>query len=209
MKVLNLYAGLGGNRKLWADCDVTAVEIDPDIAKVYQEQPEMRHDTVIVGDAHQYLLDHHDEFDFIWSSPPCVTHTSMNIATRHDLKRYPDMSLYQEIIFLTHHVEVPWIVENVAPYYDVLIPAAEVGRHLFWSNFYIQAHPIPQPESFIKLATVEAKQALMDWLGIHYDHNIYIGNNHDPCQPLRSAVHPELGNQVFKCAGENRQMRLL
>jgi len=36
MKILNLYAGLGGNRALWdADCDdVTAVEYDHDIANI-------------------------------------------------------------------------------------------------------------------------------------------------------------------------------
>ena len=27
MKILNLYAGIGGNRKLWGDVDVVAVEI--------------------------------------------------------------------------------------------------------------------------------------------------------------------------------------
>ena len=29
MKVLNLYCGIGGNRKLWEDVEVTAVELDP------------------------------------------------------------------------------------------------------------------------------------------------------------------------------------
>ena len=37
MKVLNLYAGIGGNRKLWQDVDVTAVELNPQIAKIYQD----------------------------------------------------------------------------------------------------------------------------------------------------------------------------
>ena len=37
LKVLNLYAGIGGNRKLWENVEVTAVEIEPDIATVYQE----------------------------------------------------------------------------------------------------------------------------------------------------------------------------
>ena len=31
MKVLNLYAGIGGNRKLWEDVEVTAVELNPKI----------------------------------------------------------------------------------------------------------------------------------------------------------------------------------
>lgn len=72
MKILNLYAGLGGNRKLWIGAEITAVENDPRIAAVYSRlYPE---DTVIIGDAHQYLLENYSEFDFIWSSPP-VKHT--------------------------------------------------------------------------------------------------------------------------------------
>lgn len=69
MRILNLYAGIGGNRAQWGDeHDVTAVEFDPRIAAAYEKL--WPNDTVIVGDAHQYLLDHHAEFDFIWSSPP-------------------------------------------------------------------------------------------------------------------------------------------
>jgi len=37
MKVLNLYACLGGNRLKWTDCEVTAVELDPELARMYQE----------------------------------------------------------------------------------------------------------------------------------------------------------------------------
>jgi DNA (cytosine-5)-methyltransferase 1 len=36
MKVLNLYAGIGGNRKLWKDCEVTAVELNPEVAEIYK-----------------------------------------------------------------------------------------------------------------------------------------------------------------------------
>ena len=73
MKVLNLYACLGGNRYKWTDCEVTAVELDPEAARLYQER--FPNDTVIIADAHQYLLDHFKEFDFIWSSPPCPSHS--------------------------------------------------------------------------------------------------------------------------------------
>ena len=71
MKVLNLDAGLGGNRKFWTDVDVTAVELNPDIAKIYQDF--FPDDKVIVADAHQYLLEHYQEFErgLIWDSPPC------------------------------------------------------------------------------------------------------------------------------------------
>lgn len=64
MKILNLYAGIGGNRKLWGeDNEVTAIEYDENIAKIYQEN--FPNDKVIVTDAHEYLLEHFREFDFI------------------------------------------------------------------------------------------------------------------------------------------------
>lgn len=82
MKILNLYAGLGGNRKNWGDeHEVTAVEMEQKIADVYKAN--FTNDTVIVGDAHEYLLNNADNFDFIWSSPPCQTHSRMMKATRH------------------------------------------------------------------------------------------------------------------------------
>ena len=107
--VLNLYAGLGGNRKHW-DANVTAVEIDPKIAAVYQRNhPE---DTVIIGDAHEYLLDNFQHYDFIWSSPPCQSHTRMIRGGRNRKPRYPVMDLYQEIIFLNNSYKGKWVVEN-------------------------------------------------------------------------------------------------
>ena len=136
MKVLNLYAGIGGNRKLWADVDVTAVELNPDIAKIYQDFfPE---DKVIVADAHEYLLQHYKEFDFIWSSPPCPTHSLLRYSQK---KRYtpvfPSMILYEEIIFLNHYFAGKWVVENVKSYYRPLIRPNEIGRHYYWANFFI------------------------------------------------------------------------
>ena len=57
MKILNLYAGIGGNRKLWGDGhEITAIEFNPEIAKIYQDF--FPNDKVIVTDAHQYLLEH-------------------------------------------------------------------------------------------------------------------------------------------------------
>lgn len=198
MRVLNLYAGLGGNRKLWDGALVTAIENDESIANVYKRlHPD---DTVIIGDAHQYLLDHYQEFDFIWSSPPCQTHSKMNKATRHKTRRYPDMTLYQEIIFLQNFFKGKWIVENVDPYYEPLIKAKKHGRHLFWSNFEFTEFDVPRPANFINLANMAGKQALMDWLGIHYEENIYYGNNHCPAQILRNCVHPLLGNHIYQHA---------
>jgi DNA (cytosine-5)-methyltransferase 1 len=140
MKILNLYAGLGGNRSLWSGHEVTAVEYDPGIASIYQDRfPE---DTVVIGDAHEYLAKHYAEFDFIWSSPPCQSHSSFrqNIGVRFRGVEpvYPDMSLYQEILFLQYNCKTKWVVENVRPYYKPLIePSVELQRHYFWANFEI------------------------------------------------------------------------
>lgn len=140
MKILNLYAGIGGNRKLWKGHEVTAVEHNQSIADIYKKN--FPHDAVIVGDAHQYLLDHYKEFDFIWSSPPCPSHSDIRRcgvhAGRYDAL-YPDMALYQEIILLKHFAKCDWVIENVKPYYKYLIePSFNLGRHPFWSNLVIE-----------------------------------------------------------------------
>lgn len=148
MKILNLYAGIGGNRKLWGDeHQITAIEYDPKIAKCYKSI--FPNDNVLVQDAHEYLLKHYHEFDFIWSSPPCQSHTVMNISNHispykdnaKQLKngggiraRYPDMSLYQEIIFLSNFFKGKWCVENVRAYYEPLIRPYSFGNHWFWTN---------------------------------------------------------------------------
>ena len=197
MRVLNLYAGLGGNRKLWGYCEVTAVEYTQKIADVYQQlNPD---DTVIVADAHQYLLEHYKEFDFIWSSPPCQSHSKMIRSGRNRKPRYPDMKLYEEILFLQYNFKGHWVVENVKPYYPPLVqPQAELGRHLVWSNFPVSQCEVPEFRNFINRQNLEAGELLKDWLGIHYEGNIYYEGNHCPTQVLRNCVHPDLGYHVYK-----------
>ena len=143
-KILNLYACLGGNRAKWdevaiekgIEIEVTAVELDQELARMYKER--FPNDIVIVADAHQYLLDHFKEFDFIWSSPPCPTHSRVRIIQKNQdffIPKYPDMTLYEEIIFLENHFFGKYVVENVIPYYEPLIEAQKRGRHLYWCNF--------------------------------------------------------------------------
>jgi DNA (cytosine-5)-methyltransferase 1 len=200
-KVLNLYAGIGGNRKLWEGVEVTAVEHAAQIANVYKElHPQ---DTVIVADAHKYLADHYREFDFIWSSPPCQSHSRMIKATRHDVARYPDMNLYQEIIFLQNFFSGKWVVENVKPYYEPLIPpTATLGRHYFWANFQIKPFEVQSPKGFINMETVAGAERLKDWLGLRYEGQIYYQDHHSPTQVLNNCVHPDLGLHVFNAAQE-------
>ena len=201
MKILNLYAGIGGNRKLWNDvvpgATITAIEKDIKIAAVYQELNQ--NDEVIIGDAHKYLLDNHSNFDFIWSSPPCQSHSKMMKATRHKLNKYPDMSLYQEIIFLQNFFKGKWIVENVKPYYKPLIkPTKEIGRHLFWSNFNLdEIEEIKSPGNFINKGNKQGVEDLKKWLGLEYQGNLYYENNHCPGQVLRNCVHPLIGKQIL------------
>ena len=140
MKILNLYACLGGNRYKWNevknDIEVIAVELDPELAKLYQER--FPNDTVIIADAHQYLLDHYQEFDFIWTSPPCPTHSRARywgFGINGKKPIFPDMKLYQEIIFLQHHCKTKYCVENVIPYYEPMFNPKKRGRHLYWTNF--------------------------------------------------------------------------
>ena len=198
MKILNLYSGLGGNRKKWEGVQVTAVEMEPDIAAVYQAQhPD---DTVIIGDAMQYLLDHHHEYDGVWASPPCPSHSMMQLATRHDVACYPDMSLYQIIIFLKHRFKGKWwVVENVLSYYrkdlNITFQPQIVDRHAFWASFHIPDFKMDKPKNFIDSVK---QQDLKDWLGIQYDGNIYYKGNHCPNQVLRNCVHPDLGEHVFE-----------
>ena len=142
MKILNLYACLGGNRYKWnevkSDIEVTAVELDPEAARLYQER--FPNDTVIVADAHQYLLEHYKEFDFIWSSPPCPSHSRVRFSQKSResfMPVYPDLKLYEEILFLENYFEGKYCVENVIPYYEPLINAQKRGRHLYWTNFIL------------------------------------------------------------------------
>ena len=108
MKILNLYAGIGGNRKLWGDDhEITAVEYNQEIAMIYADH--FPTDTVVVADAHEYLLQHYREFDFIWSSVPCTTHSRSNLfLNAQGIERYPDMKLWQEIIFRNTVLKKRW-----------------------------------------------------------------------------------------------------
>jgi DNA (cytosine-5)-methyltransferase 1 len=199
MKILNLYACLGGNRYKWnevkSDIEVTAIELDPELAQMYKER--FPNDTVIVADAHQYLLDHYKEFDFIWSSPPCPSHSKMVLATRHEIDIYPDMKLYEEIILLKYKFKGKYCVENVKSYYEPLIQPQEINRHYYWSNFRIPNIQIKPLNNFSKAT----RNQVATWLGFNYlGNNIYLKGNHCPAQVLRNCIHPNEGRVIFETA---------
>ncbi|WP_312312183.1 DNA cytosine methyltransferase [Empedobacter brevis] len=196
-KVLNLYACLGGNRLLWEDCEVTAVELDPELARLYQER--FPNDKVIIADAHQYLLDHYQEFDFIWSSPPCPTHSRARywaFGANGKKPIYPDMKLYEEILFLQHYYKTgKYVVENVVPYYDPLIPAKKRGRHLYWTNFNL-----PSDLQDRRFPICSAKNELKGLCEFHnYDFTKYNGNQ-SVLKIARNLVDFKAGETIYNTA---------
>lgn len=214
MKILNLYAGIGGNRKLWSDDhEITAVELSPEIANVYSKF--FPRDKVIVGDAHQYLLDNYKEFDFIWSSPPCVTHSRIN--KNFGFVRYVDLKLYQEIILLNEWFKGKFCVENVIPYYgqkgliiEGLLPQQH-HRHLFWCNFKIRTTNKANPPKKINIKAQKSRNktfiknddpdSLAELIGMPKIINkVYVNGNHSPGQLYRNCVHPKIGKMILDCA---------
>jgi len=197
MKILNLYACLGGNRYKWnevkSDIEVTAVELDPECARLYQER--FPNDKVIIADAHQYLLDHYKEFGFIWSSPPCPTHSRFNVSMKTKRKmKFPDMKLYEEVIFLDNFFNGKYVVENVIPYYEPLIPAKKRHRHLYWTNFNL-------PNKLTERTNPDFSR-VKDVVGVmskfhDYDFKKYKGNQPNN-KIARNLVDYEAGKTIFE-----------
>lgn len=200
IKALNAYACLGGNRCKWddvADIEVTAVELDQELAKLYQER--FPKDKVIVTDAHQYLIDHYKEFDFIWTSPPCPSHSRVRISqkTRKNFKPlYPDLKLYEEIIFLENYFDGKYVVENVIPYYEPLIPAQKRGRHLYWCNFNLP-NDIGERKMFKNMIEAGNIKQLSEFHG--YDFTKYKGEQRLN-KIARNLVDYEAGKIIFQTA---------
>jgi len=201
MKILNLYAGIGGNRKLWDDeHEVTAVEWSPEIIAVYRKL--YPNDKAIARDAHQYLLDHYQEFDFIWSSPPCPSHSRMRTSLVKSRPVYPDMQLWQEIIFLDKFFKGKYVVENVIPYYKPFLEPQDIlDRHMIWANFPVDGMKFER--NYKGRITDQNKETLAAEYGIE----LPLGTK-DQRKLLRNAVNPLLGLHLLNAA-QTKQGALL
>jgi len=195
MKILNLYAGIGGNRKLWGDeHEITAVEYVPEIAKIYQDF--YPNDKVIIADAHQYLLEHFSEFDFIWSSPPCPTHSrvakagAISVKGKINYVSYPDMKLYEEILLLQGYFKGKWCVENVIAWYDPLIPPNEIADHYFWTNFILLPFT----------GNGRNHHGGVEGLQVTKGFNLEKYKGIDKIKILRNCVEPEVGKHILDLA---------
>ena len=199
IKVLNLYAGIGGNRKLWKNVEVTAIENNKEIAKIYIEN--FPDDYVHVGDAHQYLLKYYKKYDFIWSSRPCKSHSKARFlaSSNGDYPPiYPDMALYEEIIFLQHYFKGKYVVENVKPFYKPLIKPQIISKHAFWTNFIIGKIKLNNRYHFNTVEELQQEKE-MDLSKYKLKNKVEI---------LRNCVKPELGLYIFNCAFKEKQETL-
>ena len=197
-RILNLYACLGGNRYKWDEVadniEVTAVELDSELARMYQER--FPNDTVIVTDAHEYLLNNYKNFDFIWSSPPCPTHSKARFA-RHKTttSESPEMTLYTDIIFVQNYFKGKYCVENVIPFYEPLVSGKKRGRHLYWTNFNL-----PNKLTDRKCAFMESKNEVAKWNEFHQINvNDYKGTQRKD-KIARNLVDYEAGKTILETA---------
>jgi len=215
MKILNLYAGIGGNRKHWGtEHEVVAVEMDPQIAQIYQNN--FPNDKVVVCDAHKLLTvcwDMIKHFDFIWTSPPCPSHSVVNAFLNvQGCIRYPDMKLYEEIIFLKHFFKGRWVVENVRSYYEPMILPYEAERHYFWSNFMIsnkkrsESINITNTSQDYRIDQDEHIKMLEEYHG--FDLSQYKLPKRKRYKLLANCVKPKLGLYIFEQAFKEEQKTL-
>lgn len=223
MKVLNLYAGIGGNAKLWretanyydTEIHITHVEINSELCK--ELKIIFPDDEVLNIDAHDYLLwlaenDKLNDYDIIWTSPPCQTHSRMNRinSKRFHKSSYIDPSYIQQIILLKYNFNGCYFVENVFAYYGILFDGVQIGRHVIWSNIDINdlGYNISNKKNLFDLSMEELQYEY----GIKLSKNIYLNypDSHCPKQVYRNAVHPQLGALLLdRYLNKNRQSTLL
>ena len=201
IKILNLYACLGGNRLKWdevANIEVTAVELDPVLAELYQER--FSNDKVVIADAHEYLLKNFQDYDFIWSSPPCPTHSRVRVSQKNKESfehKYPNMSLYEEIIFLQNFYKGVYVVENVIPYYTPLVAAQKRGRHLYWSNIKLPNDLNERKKDF----QISRGKNEVENLSLFHNYDFRKYNGEQRMDKIaRNLVDYEVGKTIFECA---------
>lgn len=181
--------------------EIVAIENNEEIAKIYQKF--FPNDKVIVTDAHKFLLEHFNEFDFIWASPPCPSHSRARKSNPKQNKPiFPNLKLYEEILFLMGYFKGKWVVENVISWYDPLIKPKEIGHHYFWTNY-----PLSKKQ-FAKRGISQVGETLQTLQKRRFDLSHIDSSKVDKRLVLRNCVEPELGLHIFEMAFHKPQLRL-
>ena len=109
---------------------------------------------------------------------------------------YPDMKLYEEIIFLEHYFKGNYCVENVIAFYDPLIKPKKLQRHWFWTNYPLneQKFPDDKHDDIMEECREKVGIDLRDY-DLKSDHKtIY-----------RNCVSSDLGLYIFQTAYKDKQ----
>ena len=142
LKILDLFCGLGGVARGFQtfliengiDFEYYAIDVDDRILKAHKVLNPRS--IVIKRDAYSFSDEELCNYDFIWASPPCETHSIVG-TWRRKISVDPDMRLY-ELIDRLYDLGKPFVVENVKPYYKPPIrPTSRANRHVLWSNLEI------------------------------------------------------------------------
>ena len=109
--------------------------------------------------------------------------------------KYPDMKLYEEIIFLQTFFKGKYVVENVIPYYEPLIHAQKRHRHLYWTNFILPTK-LTKREARISTGTNEVKK-----LCEFHEFDFYKYKGSQPTNKIaRNLVDYEAGKTILETA---------
>jgi len=110
--------------------------------------------------------------------------------------KYPDMKLYQEVIFLDNFFKGKYVVENVIPFYTPLIPSNKRGRHLYWTNFNLPNNINERPAIGISQGVNEVKR-----LCEFHDYDFYKYKGKQPTNKIaRNLVDYKAGKTIFETA---------
>lgn len=108
---------------------------------------------------------------------------------------YPDMKLYEEILFLRGYFNGEWCVENVKSWYEPLIKPQLLQRHYFWMS-----REIPKKEfkkTGIKLGNKKRLQyMIVDELQEKLEIELPEGVKNKRTL-LRNCVNPEVGKYIL------------
>lgn len=126
--------------------------------------------------------------------PPCPTHSVLQMTRYYDEKlKYPDMTLYQEIIWLQSFYKGKWVIENVKPYYKPLIqPTFVMERHCYWSSDFIMAQEHTDGAYTDIRDDVHAMEKAYGYDLSKYARTVEVR------KVLRNAVKPEDGKYIFE-----------